>query len=696
MADIHVLYLDKNNFLANQIKIRLEWKGYQIDTEGSEQGLLTKIREHSYDLLIVDYLTPIPNAFSWLGCLKEQNIALPPTIIVNDEKSNRLITKAMSLGCMDYVVKEPLVQNFVDLLSNSIFQTIEKLNVSKNTLSLSSKILQTNSTHWEYLISQELVRWSPTQNQKKHTLSYDEFISKIHRDDIAYVKTQNNICLSSQQAVEYSFRYIFDNKSEILFHTRIKAEVDSNGIVISLYGDLQPFSSQQLTDKNLCLKLSFLDNTEDAVFITDANKQIISVNDAFTTISGYSKQEILKKRIFVLNAEQFDEEFFNQVTEKLKNKSFWQGEVLIRHRNGHAVSVWQSIYVLKNVEGRISQSLTVLRDISKQKAYEEFIKFQANYDSLTHLPNRTLFLDRLTNAIKLTKRNNGKLALMILDLNKFKWINDTLGHHAGDILLKETARKSKAAVRNSDTVARLGGDEFSIIVPELKKITDAELIARKIFNSFKQAIVIDQQEIFISGSIGISIFPDDGDDINTLQKNADSAMYMAKNNGGSNNYCYYTHALQQETEKRLELIDDMHSAMRNQEFSLHFQPIIDVVTKKVVSAETLLRWNHPIKGYVPLDEFIPVAEESGLIREIGNWVIDEVASNMKRWTILGLPSLEISLNQSVAQYSLPECHVEWLDILKKQHISPSSITFEIPEKIFIDEKHNYLNRRIQL
>ena len=702
MADIHVLYLDKNSFLANQIKIRLEWKGYHVDTEGSEQGLLAKLREHSYDLLIVDFLTPMPNAFSWLGCLKEQNITLPPAIIVNDDKCFRLITKAMDLGCMDYVVKEPLVQNFVDQLSTSIFQTIEKLNYtekqaynSKNTRSQSSKILQNNATNWEYFIAQELVQWSPTQNQKKYTLSYDEFISKIHPDDIAYVKTQNNICLSLLQTVEYSFRYLFNN-SETFFHTRIKAEVDRNGIVKRLYGDLQPFSSQHLTDKNLHLKLSFLDNTADAVFITDAQKRIISVNDAFTTICGYSEREILKKRIYILNAEQFDEEFFNQVTEKLKKKNFWQGEVLIRHSNGHSVPVWQTIYVLKNADGKISQSLTVLRDIGKQKAYEESIIFQANYDPLTQLPNRTLFLDRLTNAIKLTKRNNGKLALMLLDLNKFKWVNDTFGHYAGDIILQETAKKLKAAVRNSDTVARLGGDEFSIIVPELKKITDAELIARKIFNAFKQSVFIEQQEVFISGSIGITFFPDDGDDINTLQKNADNAMYLAKNGGGSNSYCYYTHALQQETEKRLKLIDDMHSAMRNQEFSLHFQPIIDVVTKKVVSAETLLRWNHPIKGNVPLDDFIPVAEDSGLIHEIGNWVIDEVASNMKRWTVLGLPSFGISVNQSVAQYGLSECHIEWLDILKKQHIPPSSITFEIPEKIFLDEKHSCLNSIKQL
>lgn len=702
MPDLNILYLDNNSFFASQVKTRLEWKGYQVTTIECEQDFLNHVRYQSYDLLIIDFLTPIPDAFSLLECLKGQNNVFPPIIIVSAEKDYRLASKAKYLGCMDYVIKDSLVQNFVDQISFSIFQTIDKQKGSRTALKKQyyapghSAIKTTNDTRsWEYCLSNDQVQWVSAQSLTKTTLSYDEFTAKIHLEDLALVKTQNNICLFSQEPVEYSFRYLSDDNRVINYQARIKAEVDSNGVVKRLYGYLQTLSSQPFTDQNLRLKLSFLDNTTDAVFITDAERRIISINNAFTTISGYSEQESLNKTTAIINAPSFNEAFFRQVADKLKNKHFWQGEVLIRHRDGHTVPVWQSIYILKDAANNISQSISVLRDISEQKAYEESIKFQANYDTLTQLPNRTLFMDRLTNALKLTKRNNGRLALMLLDLNKFKWINDTLGHHAGDILLQETAKKMKAAVRSSDTVARLGGDEFSIIVPELEKTSDAELIARKIFKAFDQPINIDQQEVFISGSIGITIFPDDGNDIDILQRNADSAMYMAKNKG-RNSYYYYTRALQQETEKRLKLIDDMHSAIQNQEFSLHYQPIIDVVTKKVASVETLLRWHHPQSGNIPLSDFIPVAEDCGLIRDIGNWVIDEVASNIQRWRTLGLPSLHISLNQSVAEYSLSECHVEWLDILKKKQIPPGSITFEISEKVFIKEKNNYLNSIEQL
>ena len=696
MENFHILYLDNNDFLGSQVKMRLEWKGYQVSSMDNEGEFLTNIRHQLYNLLIIDFLTPRPNAFSLLEHLKQQNITLP-TIVVSDDKDYSQVINAMHLGCMGYVVKEPLIQNFVEQINLSIFQTFEKLQYHKtsagedNNLPIhTTKIQPVATSNWEYFLTNELVQWLPPQKTTKTTLPYDEFTARIHPEDLAMVKTQNNICLFSQQPVEYSFRYLSDNNQETKFHTRIKAEVDSNGVVKRLYGQLQTYSSQQLTDQNLRLKLSFLDNTVDAVFITDAQKRIISVNKAFAAITGYSEQDILKKYTDILNIEQYDAVFFNKVAAELKNRSYWQGEVLIRHCNGHSIPVWQSSYILKDAAGNMTQSISVLKDISQQKAYEETIKFQANYDSLTQLPNRTLFLDRLTNTIKRTERNNGKFALMLLDLNKFKWINDTLGHHAGDILLQETAKVLQAAVRNSDTVARLGGDEFSIIVSELEKTTDAELIVRKIFNAFKQAIFIDQQEVYISGSIGITIFPDDGNEIDTLQKNADSAMYIAKGNG-LNSYYYYTQALQQEAEKRLKLIDDMRSAITNQQFTLHYQPIIDIETKKVASAETLLRWNHPQEGNIPLNDFMLIAEESGLIREIGNWVIEEVAANMQSWAARGLPSLHISLNQSVAQYSLSECHVKWLDILKKKQISPRSITFEISEKVFFEEKNNYLN-----
>ncbi|MFK5950832.1 MAG: EAL domain-containing protein [Methylococcales bacterium] len=687
MDNFNILYLDSNKFIASQVKKQLEYKGYCIDTANTEQQIFTDKSHHHYDLLIVDFLTPTPNAFSFLGYLKGKNIALP-TIIVNSEKDSQLITKAMHLGCIDYVIKPPSVTSFINQLKFSIFQSIVSIQNDNTRPILPASAQNTSKTiNWQYILAKDQVNFFSSLNK---TISYQDFISNIHIDDIAQVKTKNNICLFSHQPVEYNFRYLSDNKETITYHASIKADVNTEGIVKRLYGFFQQDNSTQAVDPNLRLKLSFLEHTKKAVFITDKKRNIISINDAFTNITGYSEQDALSKKSDILNTSYFNNSYFKNVATTLKNKSYWEAEVLIRHKNANSIPVWESIYVLTDNTGKISQSISVLRDISQQKAIEKSIKSQANYDALTHLPNRTLFRDRLKHALNRAKRSNKKLALLLLDLNKFKWVNDNLGHHVGDVLLQETSKKLLTATRKSDTVARLGGDEFCMVLPELEKITDAELIARKIFNLFKKPIIIDQQEVYISGSIGISIFPDDGTEIDTLQKNADSAMYIAKSLTGNNSFYYYTPALQQETEKRLKLIDDMHSALRNHEFSLHFQPIIDLNNGKVSSAETLLRWNHPEAGYIPLNLFIPVAEECGLIREIGNWVINEVSNTMQRWSALGLDPIQISLNQSVAQYNLPGCHLEWIEILNNKQIPTSHITFEVSEKIFLDEQQSQL------
>ncbi len=689
MKAFNILYLEHDDYIASQVKKDLEYKGYCIHTANSEQHLFTDKNHQHYDLLIVDFLTPTLNAFALLGNLKGQNISLP-VIIVNSEIDSQLITKAMHLGCIDYLVKDPSIQIFIEQLNFSIFQTRIKIQLNKPPTALLETSQKTDKTdNWEYTLSKETVHWFPAPKGTSETITYQKFISKIHSDDIQQIRTKNNICLFSHNPVEYNFRYQVDNDQTITYHASIKADVSNDGIVKRLYGHFKTDNSTQALDQNLRLKLNFFEYTKDAVFITDSKRNIISVNDAFSTLSGYSEPYSLTKKSDFLNTTNSNRHYFNNAEKALKNKVYWQGEALIRHKNGDSIPVWQSIFVLKDDLGMVSQSITILRDISHQKAIERSIKSQANYDSLTHLPNRSLFIDRLNLALNSAKRNNKKLALMLLDLNKFKWINDNLGHHVGDILLQETSKKLLAATRKSDTVARLGGDEFCIILSELEKTTDAELIARKIFNSFKKPIIVDQQEVYISGSIGISIFPDDGVEPETLQKNADSAMYIAKTSA-NNSFYYYTFALQQETEKRLTLIADMNSAIKNQEFSLHYQPIIDLKNNSVTSAETLLRWNHPQAGYIPLSDFIPVAEECGLIRDIGNWVINQVANDMQRWPALGLAPIQISLNQSVAQYNQSECHIEWIEILDKKQISPKQITFEVSENIFINEQKSQL------
>ncbi|WP_051906786.1 EAL domain-containing response regulator [Methylomarinum vadi] len=693
MADFHILYLENNRFFANQVKMRLEWRGYQVDISDNEQDCLAKLRQRPYDLFLLDFYTPQPDGFRLLEQLQNRKI-MPATIIISSRPDFGLATKAMNMGCIDIVLKDTVLQQFLERLNLSIFQFYEnqRLKLAKQDALIDAIPIEKEPTTlpWEYYPDKDKVIWQGDADAELVALKYDDFLANISEEDLVTVKTRNNICLFSQQTVEYTFHYHANGKDLRHYRANIEAETNRDGTVKRLHGRLRKLSptARVPADKGSKLKQAFLDNTPDAVFATDDNRRIISVNHGFSKLTGYNEQEVLQQPSDILNPEQFDKNFFQPIAAALKSRQFWQGETTIRHRNGHTIPVWQCVSILKDSRGNISQSISVLRDISQQKAFEASIQFQANYDPLTRLPNRTLFMDRLNSAIKQGKRNQKKLALMLVDLDKFKWINDNLGHHAGDLLLQETGKRLQASVRNSDTVARLGGDEFAIVVPDLDKASDAEVIARKIFDNFKRHLYIDRQQVFISGSIGITLYPDDGNTSDDLLKNADSAMYMAKHNG-RNCYYYYTPALQQETEKRLQLIEDMRQAMENQEFSLHYQPIIDMATKKVACAETLLRWQRPQSGFVPLQQFIPVAEESGLIHDIGNWVIEETAGNIQRWSRLGLEPVRVSLNQSVAQYNQTDCYVEWLDILSNKKVEPQAITFEINEKLFLDERDNY-------
>jgi predicted signal transduction protein with EAL and GGDEF domain len=260
----------------------------------------------------------------------------------------------------------------------------------------------------------------------------------------------------------------------------------------------------------------------------------------------------------------------------------------------------------------------------------------------------------------------------------------------GDLLLQETASRLEASMRDSDTVARLGGDEFTVILPRVENRADVEIIAEKIFESFRKPVNIEGNEVFIACSIGIAVFPDDGEDVDALQKNADSAMYSAKQEG-CNRFHHYTPQLQAETERRLKIITLLRSAIEKRELELYFQPIIDLETHEITSVEALLNWKQPELGLVGPAEFIPMAEETGLIKPIGNWVMTEVAITLRRWQRMGLKPIQIAVNKSVAEFSLGCCCEEWLDILEYYTVSPKYIIIEITESVLMSNAENSLS-----
>lgn len=695
-----ILYFEKDNFLAQRVKMALEWEGLQVAISNNEKYCLSLLRQKAVDLLIYA-TTAIPqNSLNLLHNIESLKLQIP-VILAANEADSMLIIEAFKLGCADYVVKDSAALNYINELMSSVFLIREKKQHPEQMAPFPSEHEKLKRTqciakigYWEYYPEQQSVLCSPALaiffrlGPETVKISFTHFILGIHAADRNFVKGRINYCLLHHQPVGFDFRWLQEQQPPLYFHINVEPELDDTGNVQRVFGVCQENTEQKKLELRLRRAASFLEITRDAVFITNAQHRIISINPAFSQITGLYSEQVLGKKASILNPKKQNKNYFYGIIVSLLKNNFWQGEILLQNHKGRVFPAWQSISAYKNNAGKIVQTISVFRDISEQKAREASIRYQANYDELTQLPNRGLFLDRLRLAIKQATRNKTMLALMLLDLDKFKWVNDTLGHHAGDIMLKETAIKLQQAVRKSDTIARLGGDEFTIILPELEKSTDAKMIAEKIIASFKTPIVIDNNEVYISGSLGIAVYPEDSQNAESLQIHADHAMYAAKEQG-RNCYRYYTAALQRMAEQREKLINEIRCAIENNEFTVHFLPIIDASSQTICRAEALLRWQKSDTEIIPASEFIPLAEETGLIRPLGIQVVQEVAKALHRWSKLGLQPIDIFLNKSLAQFSLPDCDSQWLKILEQEQVSPQQITIEITENVFFADVAEY-------
>jgi diguanylate cyclase (GGDEF)-like protein/PAS domain S-box-containing protein len=437
----------------------------------------------------------------------------------------------------------------------------------------------------------------------------------------------------------------------------------------------------------------FYQNTNESMMITDRNNIIIAVNPAFTTDTGYSAEETIGRSTDFLKSDRHNEDFYRQLNQELNVTGKWEGEVWNRHKNGDAYVQWIRVSTIYSDDGNVLNHVSIATDITKRKESEDIIWKQANFDELTGLPNRRMFYDRFQQEIKISHRVNLPLALLFIDLDEFKDVNDVLGHALGDILLKETAERLTTCVRESDTiavldsVARLGGDEFTIMLTHLTDIECVERIAERILKKIAEPYQLEGEVAYITASIGITLYPNDATDIETLLKNADQAMYAAKRDG-KNKFSYYTKSMQENAQNRMRLSKDIRSALEKQEFHLVYQPIINLRNSKVIKAEALIRWQHPTKGLVSPAEFIPIAENNGLIHDIGNWIFHEALAQATAWRKTLDPNFQISINKSPVQFqtvTTPENKDHnWVNYLRQHSISGDAIAVEITEGLLLD------------
>ena len=456
-------------------------------------------------------------------------------------------------------------------------------------------------------------------------------------------------------------------------------------------------SARKQAEEALQLAAMVYQSTSEAMMVTDTGNRIIATNPAFTEMTGYSFEEVQGKNPSVLSSGRQDAEFYRALWHVLGTTGQWQGEIWNKRKNGEEYAEWLTINTIHTEDGAVHRRVALFSDITEKKKADALIWTQANYDNLTQLPNRRLFIDRLEQEIRKAHRENYPFALLLLDLDLFKEVNDTLGHHVGDELLVETAQRILRCVQESDTVARLGGDEFAILMTDRKDLTTIAQFAQGILDALSAPFVLNGERVYVSASIGITAYPNDATTVEDLLKHADQAMYAAKSNG-RNRYNYFTKAMQDAAQIRVRLASDLRGALEAGQLHLNYQPVVDLGTGEILKAEALLRWNHPKYGQVSPADFIPIAEETGIIRDIGDWVFREAARQLARWRATYRADLQISVNKSPVQFSADvgrNSHARWFDWLKEFGLPGESIAVEITEGILMDASADVIRQLLE-
>ena len=423
-------------------------------------------------------------------------------------------------------------------------------------------------------------------------------------------------------------------------------------VPVSGMGYVNIFGLDVTADKQVARKLrqhaQVFENASEAIMIVDTDLRILDVNLAFETITGYSRKEVLGEEASILKSGRQDESFYASMWNSIREKGSWQGEIWDRRKNGEDYPEWLSISAIQDENGVVMRYIGLFSDISTMKQAQDRLYYLAHYDSLTGLANRRQFLDRLDQSIEDAKRTNELLVVFFIDLDGFKQVNDTYGHRAGDQFLREAANRIRASLRQSDTVARLGGDEFTAILPHVKNVQDSAVAAQKMLSRMVEPLTLDQQELFMSASVGIAIFPDDATDMESLLQFADTALYKAKELG-KNCYQFYSPTMNLKATEVLALKAKMKRGIELDEFFLHYQPQIDARSGRIRGVEALARWGSPDLGDVYPDRFIPLAEETGMIHEIGGRMLRYACIQGQKWCADKLDDLRIAVNVSPVQ-----------------------------------------------
>ena len=525
--------------------------------------------------------------------------------------------------------------------------------------------------------------------------SFQAWESRLHPDDKE--RTLATLTAHLEDEVPYEVEVRLRHKSGDYLWIRMRGEVirGRHGEPLRMAGSITDITERRAAEEELRLAASVFSNTQDGILITTPDGIVLKANNAFGRMLGYSPEEIIGQHPRILHSGRHDAGFYRAMWKDIAAHGIWKGEIWDRHKDGHMVPVWLTISSLYDNDGKVERYIAIMYDISEQKESQKHINYLAHYDALTELPNRFLFTDRLGHALAQVKRQQRKLALLFIDLDNFKHINDSRGHPVGDELLSKVAKRLTNVTRESDTVARLSGDEFTLLIEDSADEANLRMTAQKILKILSEPFDLADGQAFITASIGIAICPDDGDNIDSLLKHADLAMYRSKE-VGRNHINFYAKEMSDRVHERMILHTSLRQALDHKGLELHYQPIMNVGMGTCVGAEALIRWQHSDMGWVSPTKFIPVAEESDLIHFLGEWVLHTACLQMNGWLEAGMELGSLAVNVSGKQIVIGDFVNIARRVLEETGCPPERIVLELTESFIMRESEGAIKVLNQL
>jgi len=578
--------------------------------------------------------------------------------------------------------------------ADALRASTERLNEAQRIASIGSWSLDLVSG--ELIWSDEIFRLFEI-DPVRFTPSYESFLNTIHPEDRQMVNKAYVDSVANHTPYEVSHRLLFPDGRVKFVHERCETiYADDDGRPLLSRGTVQDITASKLAEQELSLYANIFEHSSEGILVTDCDNRIVAVNPAFTNLTGYEFADIRGQNPRVLGSGNTPRETYQAMWAALNESGFWQGELWDRKKDGNVFPKWVAISVIRDETGKILNYIANFTDISERKANEERIHRLAHHDALTGLFNRFSLQERLEQALLSAHREKRQIAVMFIDMDRFKIINDTLGHHVGDALLIEVARRLQGSVRESDIVARFGGDEFVVVLTGIEAgMTAGAAIAGKIVQLLGEPYRTGEHELHSSPSIGISIYPNDGDSAELLMKNADTAMYYAKAEG-RNNYQFFTAAMNEAASLRLRMESDLRTALSAGQFELHYQPQMRTTDAGLAGLEALVRWRHPEQGLVPPMDFIPLAEETGQIEELGIWVLNEACRQMAAWREQGIGPVRVAVNISARQLNSPMLVGQVRDALVRHRIAADELELEVTESAAMNDPEHAIRQLKEL